>query len=491
MNLGSLALMSTVASLFCKVCWPIRHRFPTVSAFVPFQHKHYGHSLSQGSDSKVKFPLGLAASIQNRNSNSTAPIQSLTRSSVRRMKKADLIQELSARGLETHGLRDELFKRLISTLDGGRTSNVPSHTTEHVESKGIASNVPSHTTEHVESKASERMTMKFLPGGIYVLRLFGLSHHLEANAACGVIIYGYKTKKVVWSGRKYLCMEESAIEAEYIGLTETLQMIDNTGVSIKIVIQGDENGTFLKQLQGISKINQKNLQEKFEVLKDCMNNSSFDIAKIMGIPSEHNHKARLLAKKSIATHTSAGFDDPKTPSKTSATDSPVRISPKKVYVLQFDGGSRGNPGVSGAGMVLFDHESGLEVWSGFQFLDSATNNVAEYTALLTGLQCVRAIGVRQLIVQGDSQLVVNQITGKYKVKAENLQPIWRKAKSLSQEFEGFSINYIPRAENSRADALANKAMDECCSKGLDCLGVSSGEQTDGSENPQRINQVPF
>ena len=458
MKFNPLTLMS-IASLSSKACWPIYHRcrvsVTTVSAFAPLQYRQYGYFVSRKNISKLPSSLQFAASIQNRCSNSTAAFQSLTRSSIRRMKRAELRQELEARGLESHGLRDELLKRLINYLDGGKTSNLQSN-----------------TMKSVENNVSERTAMKFRHGSIYVLRYFGLRTNLEASAACGVIIYDYETQKVVWSGRNYFSLCNSAVEAEYLVLNETLQMVHKTGVNIKIVIQGDENGVVLKQLQGINKVNKKELQGLFSALKNTINNSNFVVEKIMGIPVEHNRKVRLLAKKALTTRTSAGFDTPKTQSKAvTSSYMPISASSEKVYVLQFDGGSRGNPGVSGAGMVILEQESGLEIWSGSLFLDTATNNVAEYTALLTGLKCAKAIGVKQIIVQGDSQLVVNQILGKYKVKAENLQPIWRKAKSLSEEFQKFSINFIPRAENSRSDELANKAMDGLCSEGLDCIGV--------------------
>eukprot|EP00957_Ditylum_brightwellii_P062026 4707342-Ditylum_brightwellii.AAC.1 len=136
------------------------------------------------------------------------------------------------------------------------------------------------------------------------------------------------------------------------------------------------------------------------------------------------------------------------------------FSPEKIYVLRFDGGSRGNPGVAGAGMVLYDAEEGTEVWSGQTYLGtSSTNNEAEYTGLVTGLKHAHSLGVRQIVAQGDSLLVVNQLNGEWRVKNERLKHFFREAVKLREQFDSFQINHIPRAENSRADMLANIAMD--------------------------------
>ena len=136
------------------------------------------------------------------------------------------------------------------------------------------------------------------------------------------------------------------------------------------------------------------------------------------------------------------------------------LSSEKTYVLQFDGGSRGNPGSAGAGMVLYELDSRLEVWSAYKYLSEATNNIAEYKSLLEGLKFSKAMGVKHLIAEGDSKLVVNQINGVYKVLKEHLKPLYQEALSLSKQFQSFKLNYIPRAENFRADELANVAMDK-------------------------------
>lgn len=137
----------------------------------------------------------------------------------------------------------------------------------------------------------------------------------------------------------------------------------------------------------------------------------------------------------------------------------IILSPTSVYVLQFDGGSRGNPGVSGSGMVLYD-ESGHEIWHARHFVGkSSTNNEAEYAALLIGLQCSKIMGAQNLVIQGDSELIVKQIQGKYRCKSPSLIPYYTSTKKLLNAFKTWEICHIPRAQNSRADSLANDAMD--------------------------------
>jgi ribonuclease HI len=135
------------------------------------------------------------------------------------------------------------------------------------------------------------------------------------------------------------------------------------------------------------------------------------------------------------------------------------IDPRRRYLMRFDGGSRGNPGLAGAGMVIYD-DNQKEVWCGWKFLDySATNNDAEYTALIVGLKCALSLGITNLRVEGDSELIVRQLEGRYRVKEGRLQELWKESKELIPKFDFIEIRHIPRAKNKRADELANAAMD--------------------------------
>lgn len=125
--------------------------------------------------------------------------------------------------------------------------------------------------------------------------------------------------------------------------------------------------------------------------------------------------------------------------------------------LRSDGGARGNPGPAGAGFVI--EVDGATVCRGGRFLGSCTNNVAEYEALIWGLENVAALGFREVDVFADSELLVKQINGQYRVKNEGLKPLFIRTLALLRGFDRFRVSHVRRELNRDADALANEAMD--------------------------------
>ena len=126
-------------------------------------------------------------------------------------------------------------------------------------------------------------------------------------------------------------------------------------------------------------------------------------------------------------------------------------------VLRTDGGSRGNPGPAGAGFVI---EVGDEiVCRGGKFIPSATNNVAEYEAFIWGLENVAALGHRHVTVYADSELLVKQINGQYRVKSEGLKPLFVRARAAMKAFDTHRVVHVRREFNVEADSMANAAMD--------------------------------
>jgi ribonuclease HI len=123
-----------------------------------------------------------------------------------------------------------------------------------------------------------------------------------------------------------------------------------------------------------------------------------------------------------------------------------------------DGGSRGNPGPAASGAVLFD-EHGEVLREVGTYLGVATNNVAEWTGLVTGLEAALELGVDDLAVRLDSELVVKQISGAYRVKHEGLIPLHAKAKALLRKFARVEVQHVRRKENAAADALVNQVLD--------------------------------
>lgn len=126
-------------------------------------------------------------------------------------------------------------------------------------------------------------------------------------------------------------------------------------------------------------------------------------------------------------------------------------------VAWVDGGSRGNPGEAGAGIVL-DLDGRLDERHSL-YLGRATNNEAEYAAVLAALERLAALGVTEVDLRSDSQLLVRQVSGQYRVKAEHLKPLWARVQFLASTFCRFSIRHVPRDGNTVADSLANQAMD--------------------------------
>ncbi len=131
----------------------------------------------------------------------------------------------------------------------------------------------------------------------------------------------------------------------------------------------------------------------------------------------------------------------------------------KRAVLYADGAARGNPGPAGAGAVLLN-ERGEALAELTRFLGVATNNVAEYSALIMGLEEAWRLGVESLEVRLDSLLVVQQIRGAWKIKHPNIKPLAARAGELLAGFPEKRIRHIPREQNAHADALANRAIDE-------------------------------
>jgi ribonuclease HI len=124
-----------------------------------------------------------------------------------------------------------------------------------------------------------------------------------------------------------------------------------------------------------------------------------------------------------------------------------------------DGGSRGNPGPAASGAVLLNPDGTVLDEVG-RYLGTATNNVAEWTALCIGLERAAERGIRRLAVRLDSELVVKQMRGEYRVKHADLQPLHRRAQALVRRFEHVDIKHVPRKQNTIADRLVNHVLDQ-------------------------------
>ncbi len=127
-------------------------------------------------------------------------------------------------------------------------------------------------------------------------------------------------------------------------------------------------------------------------------------------------------------------------------------------VVNVDGGSRGNPGPAAIGVVLRDQD-GEVIADSAEPIGTATNNVAEYRALIRGIELAAEHGATELELRGDSELVVKQVRGEYRVKDAGLKPLHAEARSKLSAFSAWTFQHVRREQNAEADALVNQALD--------------------------------
>jgi ribonuclease HI len=134
-------------------------------------------------------------------------------------------------------------------------------------------------------------------------------------------------------------------------------------------------------------------------------------------------------------------------------------APESVAVLWTDGAARGNPGPAGIGAIL-KSPNGEVLFTGSEYLGHTTNNVAEYKAVLLGLAGALAQGVTSVEVRADSELLIRQLKGEYRVKSEGLKPLFEEARRLLSRFKSVKLTHIRRELNGEADWLANQGIDK-------------------------------
>jgi ribonuclease HI len=143
------------------------------------------------------------------------------------------------------------------------------------------------------------------------------------------------------------------------------------------------------------------------------------------------------------------------------------------YRANIDGGSRGNPGPASYGVVIRDGRGAI-VARLKKYIGRTTNNVAEYYGLIAALDYAQSNGIRAMRIESDSELLVKQMRGIYKVKSEDLRPLFERAKKMASTLEFFRIEHVYREQNAEADALANEAMDEVARGGTSPSSPVSG-----------------
>ena len=150
-------------------------------------------------------------------------------------------------------------------------------------------------------------------------------------------------------------------------------------------------------------------------------------------------------------------DDPTLPER-EITDASNTQKEADLIVVNVDGASRGNPGESGIGVAIFDKDSNL-INEACDYLGVATNNIAEYNALILGVKLSTKYNAKRVLFKSDSELMVKQIKGEYRVKNAQLKLLFAEAQSLLKNLPNWKIMHVPREENKAADLLANKGVE--------------------------------
>lgn len=407
--------------------------------------------------------------------------------------------------------------------EGTRPPPLSHPASDSVTAAAAAATVTSEPLSATSSNISNRgdpsriASIDLDPDRRYILRLKGLSEKSSNGTGIGIVLRDEADDggNIVWLARQYYPRSRSLFEAEYSALALALRYairrfgLRNLRVQIdQTVLQNHLDGIYPVEKVSLKPMYWQIMQYKeeiqtnlsFELITKLRNAESEDLATkalVTGVSmnmgddsiDDERFDYRSLAADPMGDYfdsqqvelpasvlqqeTETGYRE----SSKKATSPPadfVVIDPSKTYLLQFDGGARGNPkGVAGAGMVLYDNETGREIWCGWKFLSTAvSNNQAEYSAILLGLQCAQSLGVQRIRCEGDSELIIKQLTGVYRVKNDALRELWQSTLRVMRKFEVCELKHIFREDNKRADFLCNTAMDQQASYGFDEVPVS-------------------
>jgi ribonuclease HI len=171
-------------------------------------------------------------------------------------------------------------------------------------------------------------------------------------------------------------------------------------------------------------------------------------------------------------------------------DAPAAPKPAAAaYRANIDGGSRGNPGPASYGVVIRDGRGDI-VAKLKKYIGRSTNNVAEYYGLIAALDYAESHGIRTIRIESDSELLVKQMRGQYKVKSEDLRPLFERAQKMSKAFDSFRIEHVYREQNREADALANEALDETEGKTSGVPSAKKAEAASAKSTPLAAKTEP-
>jgi ribonuclease HI len=356
------------------------------------------------------------------------------------------------------------------------------------------------------------------PSKTYALLVKGVTTRQSRGAGVGLVLYDLVTRTELLCSRIYVYGFRNSLEAEYTAIIMGMDYATSV-LGVKRLLVESSYHAIIHQITGkyiTSKPSINDLLEKVgsaqRKLEDCafhylpsttakqvdtLAHRALATRKSCNLVETADwqiHQRDPMAERSVPSPTHQSYNPPVFPPDPPAAQS-IEIDPSRRYLLQFDGGARNDLGVGGAGMVIYDQSVASweqEIWSGWYFHDEdATNNIAEYLALLYGLQCALSMNIRKLVAEGDSLLVVRQMNEEYLTREKSLMILRDAAREVANAFEDCEIRHIPRIRNRRADWLAGHAMDQCASFGFvdvdkhrDSFGWYTGR---GTTNASTIN----
>ena len=447
--------------------------------------------------------------------------QPLTKTAIRRMRLADLQVHLQSLGVtDIMGKRrPELQTKLLDAIGGSAQERLGK--TKKKQANKIQIDPSRLYVLQVAGWRPAQSDPQYLEDGVGIgISLYHVNDDMVDDPDS---FLQDSSAEIVWRGAQYFPspgQPRTTFEAEYAAILWALEYVSVRWGLERIILQSS-NDVVIRMLRGIYNVNKPNLiklTSKFqEIQRDRFSapkaGGGNRLLQIYSISSKDNLQTQKLAKDAVSSRKPENINlekglqlpqDPfsyleeevideiadETPSQTSPKlpldsadsfvsaefetsqdstsidhearipDAPSLIDPSKTYKLQFDGGSRGNPGPGGSGMIIYDAQTGEEIFCGwFYHKKKVTNNVAEYDALLQGLKRAKELGIQRLLVEGDSNLAIQQSLGEWKVKNAGLKKYSAQVRALLDEFQEVDLKHIPRKENSKADYLANLAMD--------------------------------
>ena len=438
-----------------------------------------------------------------------SPRSPLTRTMVHKMRLGELKEELERRGLlntdnmnqsNNHSMKKP---HLVQMLLAEIPSTVASK-------KGEAITASSTPTSSVVSSAEQYPVdqLQLDPHATYSMDVASVVNKDKAGCGIGIVMRQQQQQGhpvVVWQATRYYTGFRSVFECDFCAIVLALRWALQAFQLERRVEIHLSNVILVRQMTGDATVQKPTLQlllgQVNQLLKSssCSGSSTSETNAAPPVvfsmsETEHRQAAMALAHHALKTKTSSNLGDtehnqfmvdpmiemtkvsePKSRNGpnvvgTEESEDPqlalkfqgfvkpsdVVIDPTLHYKLRFDGGSRGNPGIAGAGIVLYDDHD-REIWRGVKFLGrSMSNNAAEYSALNLGLSRALSMGIQHLYCEGDSQLVVKQLNGLYKVKNADMQSYFQETQSLISQFKSCKVSHIRREFNKRADELANQ-----------------------------------